>query len=55
MVEQIPAADAGDMVMATVEKGKLELRRKIHAAVVIQQRKSSWRKMFLYFGIMWRS
>uniref|UniRef100_A0A2K5MM06 Large ribosomal subunit protein uL14 n=1 Tax=Cercocebus atys TaxID=9531 RepID=A0A2K5MM06_CERAT len=39
------------MVMATVKKGKPELRKKIHPAAVIQQRKSYQRKdgMFPYF------
>ncbi|NXB68975.1 RL23 protein, partial [Struthidea cinerea] len=46
-----PAAGVGDMVMATVKKGKPELRKKVHPAVVIRQRKSYRRKdgVFLYF------
>ncbi|CAM2113487.1 unnamed protein product [Caretta caretta] len=41
----------GNMVMATVKKGKPELRKKVHPAVVIRQRKSYRRKdgVFLYF------
>ena len=37
--------------MATVKKGKPELRKKVHPAVVIRQRKSYRRKdgVFLYF------
>lgn len=35
-----PAAGVQDMGMAAVKKGKPELRRKVHAAVVIPQRKS---------------
>uniref|UniRef100_A0A2K6F7K5 Large ribosomal subunit protein uL14 n=1 Tax=Propithecus coquereli TaxID=379532 RepID=A0A2K6F7K5_PROCO len=39
------------MVMATVKKGKQELRKKVYPAVVIRQRKSYRRKddVFLYF------
>ncbi|KAK2109573.1 60S ribosomal protein L23 [Saguinus oedipus] len=50
-LNRLPAAGVGDMVMATVKKGKPELRKKVHPAVVIQQRKSYWRKdgAFLYF------
>uniref|UniRef100_A0A8D3B361 Large ribosomal subunit protein uL14 n=1 Tax=Scophthalmus maximus TaxID=52904 RepID=A0A8D3B361_SCOMX len=48
---RLPAAGVGDMVMATVKKGKPELRKKVHPAVVIRQRKSYRRKdgVFLYF------
>uniref|UniRef100_A0A8C5YD76 Large ribosomal subunit protein uL14 n=1 Tax=Microcebus murinus TaxID=30608 RepID=A0A8C5YD76_MICMU len=47
----LPAAGVGDTVMATVKKGKPELRKKVHPAVVIRQQKSYWRKdgVFLYF------
>nr|XP_004480666.2 large ribosomal subunit protein uL14-like [Dasypus novemcinctus] len=50
-LKRLPAAGVGDMVMATVKKGKPELRRKVHPAVVIRQRKSYRRKdsVFLYF------
>ena len=50
-VFRLPAAGVGDMVMATVKKGKPELRKKVHPAVVIRQRKSYRRKdgVFLYF------
>merc|ERR1712227_495621 len=50
-LNRLPAAACGDMVMATVEKGKPELRKKVMPAVVIRQRKS-WRRkdgQFLYF------
>jgi len=33
----------GDMVMATVKKGKPELRKKVMPAVVVRQRKT-WRR-----------
>ena len=50
-LNRLPAAGVGDMVMATVKKGKAELRKKVHPAVVIRQRKSYRRKdgVFLYF------
>nr|XP_058132263.1 large ribosomal subunit protein uL14-like [Dasypus novemcinctus] len=50
-LSRIPAASVGDVVMATVRKGKPELRKKVHPAVVIQQQTSYRRKdgVFLYF------
>ncbi|XP_038168124.1 60S ribosomal protein L23-like [Arvicola amphibius] len=50
-LNRLPAAGVGDTVRATVKKGKPELRRKAHPAVVIRQRKSYRRKdeVFLYF------
>ena len=50
-LNRLPAAGVGDMVMATVKKGKPGLRKKVHPAVVIRQRKSYRRKdgVFLYF------
>uniref|UniRef100_A0A2K6SG07 Large ribosomal subunit protein uL14 n=1 Tax=Saimiri boliviensis boliviensis TaxID=39432 RepID=A0A2K6SG07_SAIBB len=49
-LNRLPAAVVGDVVMATVKKGKPELRKKVHPAVVIRQRKSYRRKdgAFLY-------
>lgn len=50
-LNRLPAASIGDMVLATVKKGKPELRKKVSPAVVIRQRKS-WRRKdgtFLYF------
>ncbi|EIM21864.1 ribosomal protein L14b/L23e [Wallemia mellicola] len=50
-LNRLPAASAGDMVMATVKKGKPELRKKVMPAVVVRQRKP-WRRrdgVFLYF------
>jgi large subunit ribosomal protein L23e len=50
-LNRLPAAGAGDMVMATVKKGKPDLRKKVMPAVVIRQRKP-WRRrdgVFLYF------
>merc|ERR1711955_99074 len=50
-LNRLPAATCGDMVMATVKKGKPELRKKVMPAVVIRQRKTFRRKdgTFLYF------
>ncbi|GAA6036902.1 hypothetical protein JCM8097_006345 [Rhodosporidiobolus ruineniae] len=50
-LNRLPAAAAGDMVMATVKKGKPDLRKKVHPAIVVRQRKA-WRRrdgVFLYF------
>merc|ERR1712088_1097572 len=50
-LNRLPAAACGDMVLATVKKGKPELRKKVMPAVVIRQRKTFRRKdgQFLYF------
>ncbi|XP_075388876.1 large ribosomal subunit protein uL14-like [Tenrec ecaudatus] len=50
-LSRLPTAGVGDIVMATVKKGKPELRKKVHPAVVIRQRKSYRRKdgVFLSF------
>ncbi|KAL6764399.1 component of cytosolic 80S ribosome and 60S large subunit [Haematococcus lacustris] len=50
-LNRLPAASAGDMVMASVKKGKPDLRKKVTPAVVIRQRKP-WRRKegtFIYF------
>ena len=50
-LNRLPAACVGDYLLATVKKGKPELRKKVHPAVVIRQRKP-WRRrdgVFLYF------
>lgn len=50
-LNRLPAASAGDMVMATVKKGKPELRKKVMPAIVVRQSKP-WRRLdgvFLYF------
>merc|ERR1719321_151581 len=47
----MPCAAPGDMVLATVKKGKPELRKKVLKAVVIRQKKP-WRRIdgiFVYF------
>ena len=50
-LNKIPGATVGNMVMATVKKGKPELRKKVMPAVVIRQRKAIRRKdgTVLYF------
>ncbi|CAK9303934.1 unnamed protein product, partial [Gordionus sp. m RMFG-2023] len=50
-LNRLPSASVGDMVMATVKKGKPELRKKVMPAVVIRQRKPYRRKdgTFIYF------
>src|SRR5271165_1533428 len=50
-LNRLPSAAVGDMVMATVKKGKPELRKKVMPAVVVRQSKP-WRRadgVFLYF------
>eukprot|EP01101_Sappina_pedata_P002210 TRINITY_DN12464_c1_g1_i1.p1 TRINITY_DN12464_c1_g1~~TRINITY_DN12464_c1_g1_i1.p1 ORF type:complete len:143 (-),score=82.63 TRINITY_DN12464_c1_g1_i1:144-572(-) len=50
-LNRLPAAGVGDMIIATVKKGKPEYRKKVTAAVVVRQRKP-WRRkdgVFLYF------
>ncbi|KAF5481416.1 hypothetical protein F2P56_002067 [Juglans regia] len=47
----LPSACVGDMVMATVKKGKPDLRKKVLPAVIVRQRKP-WRRKdgaFMYF------
>eukprot|EP01001_Neometanema_parovale_P000739 NODE_10832_length_574_cov_345.059867_g10555_i0.p2 GENE.NODE_10832_length_574_cov_345.059867_g10555_i0~~NODE_10832_length_574_cov_345.059867_g10555_i0.p2 ORF type:complete len:142 (+),score=34.26 NODE_10832_length_574_cov_345.059867_g10555_i0:51-476(+) len=44
VLNRLPAASVGDMVMCSVKKGKPELRKKVLAAVVIRQRKQFRRK-----------
>merc|ERR1712149_159640 len=50
-LNRLPAAAVGDIVAATVKKGKPELRKNVHPAVVIRQRKPYRRKdgIFIYF------
>merc|ERR1712179_180787 len=50
-LNRLPAAGSGDMVAATVKKGKPELGKKEMPAVIIRQRKSIRRKngLFIYF------
>merc|ERR1712224_1189665 len=44
VLNRLPAAYSGDMVMATVKKGAPQLRKKVMPAVVVRQRKSFRRK-----------
>ncbi|CAM9394484.1 unnamed protein product [Heterosigma akashiwo] len=50
-LNRLPQAGVGDQVMASVKKGKPELRKKVFPAVVIRQRKA-WRRKessYIYF------
>eukprot|EP00382_Lankesteria_abbotti_P003937 CAMPEP_0113849976 /NCGR_PEP_ID=MMETSP0372-20130328/3520_1 /TAXON_ID=340204 /ORGANISM="Lankesteria abbotti" /LENGTH=139 /DNA_ID=CAMNT_0000820007 /DNA_START=44 /DNA_END=463 /DNA_ORIENTATION=+ /assembly_acc=CAM_ASM_000359 len=50
-LNRLPSCSVGDMCLATVKKGKPELRKKVHPAVIVRQRKS-WRRpdgTFIYF------
>ena len=50
-LNRLPDAGVGDMVVASVKKGKPELRKKVMPAVVVRQSKP-WRRpdgIFLYF------
>ena len=51
-LNKLPGATVGTMVMATVKKGKPELRKKVMTAIVVRQRKA-WRRVdgggFVYF------
>merc|ERR1711943_129828 len=50
-LNRLPSAASGDLVMASVKKGKPELRKKVHPAVVVRQSKAYRRNdgTFLYF------
>jgi len=50
-LNRLPKAAPGDFVLATVKKGKPELRKKVHLACIIRQRKQ-WRRsdgVMIYF------
>eukprot|EP00052_Salpingoeca_macrocollata_P030423 m.319476 g.319476 ORF g.319476 m.319476 type:complete len:140 (+) comp23182_c0_seq1:545-964(+) len=51
VLNRLPAAGVGDMFVATVKKGKPELRKKVMPGVVIRQRKQFRRHdgVFVYF------
>merc|ERR1719281_2424262 len=50
-LNRLPAGAPGDMVMATVKKGKPELRKKVTPAVIIRQSKAYRRPdgTYIYF------
>ena len=50
-LNRIPCASTGGMVMATVKKGKPDLRKKVFPAIVVRQRKPFRRKdgLVIYF------
>ena len=50
-LNRLPESSVGEMVMATVKKGKPDLRKKVWSAVIVRQRKP-WRRKdgyFIYF------
>lgn len=50
-LNKLPSATVGDLVMASCKKGKPELRKKVHPAVIVRQRKT-WRRkegLYIYF------
>mmetsp|Transcript_19487 Transcript_19487/g.47597 ORF Transcript_19487/g.47597 Transcript_19487/m.47597 type:complete len:141 (+) Transcript_19487:42-464(+) len=47
-LNRLPSAGVGDMVVTCVKKGKPDLRKKVHPAVVIRQRKAWRRKNGVY-------
>mmetsp|Transcript_12683 Transcript_12683/g.30778 ORF Transcript_12683/g.30778 Transcript_12683/m.30778 type:complete len:141 (-) Transcript_12683:537-959(-) len=50
-LNRYPAAGPGDLVLATVKKGKPELRKKVLMAIIVRQKKA-WRRkngIFIYF------
>merc|ERR1712232_115430 len=50
-LNRLPKAGPGDMILASVKKGKPELRKKVLLAVVVRQKKA-WRRregIFIYF------
>ncbi|XP_009614476.1 large ribosomal subunit protein uL14-like isoform X3 [Nicotiana tomentosiformis] len=52
-LNRLPPACVVDMVMATVKKGKPDLRKKVMPAVIVRQRKP-WRRkdgVFMYFEV----
>src|SRR6056300_1661934 len=50
-LNRFPAGSVGDMFLASVKKGKPELRKKVMPAVIVRQRKAIRRRegYFLYF------
>ena len=50
-MNRLPKASVGDLVLATVKKGKPDLRKKVHPAVVVRQRMPYRRKegYYIYF------
>ena len=48
---RLPKATIGDLILCTVKKGKPDLRKKVHPAVVVRQRMPYRRKegYYLYF------
>eukprot|EP00188_Purpureofilum_apyrenoidigerum_P001549 Plantae.Rhodophyta-Purpureofilum_apyrenoidigerum.ctg18660.p2 GENE.Plantae.Rhodophyta-Purpureofilum_apyrenoidigerum.ctg18660~~Plantae.Rhodophyta-Purpureofilum_apyrenoidigerum.ctg18660.p2 ORF type:complete len:141 (-),score=23.98 Plantae.Rhodophyta-Purpureofilum_apyrenoidigerum.ctg18660:85-507(-) len=49
-LNRLPSGGPGDMVLATVKKGKPELRKKVLQAVIIRQKKKWRRKDGVFIG-----
>mmetsp|Transcript_15628 Transcript_15628/g.63792 ORF Transcript_15628/g.63792 Transcript_15628/m.63792 type:complete len:126 (-) Transcript_15628:138-515(-) len=49
-LNRLPSGGPGDMVLATVKKGKPELRKKVLQAVIIRQKKKWRRKDGIFIG-----
>lgn len=49
-LNRLPSGGPGDMVLATVKKGKPELRKKVLQAVIIRQKKRWRRKDGVFIG-----
>ena len=50
-LNRLPKAGPGDMILASVKKGKPDLRKKVMPAVIVRQKKA-WRRregVFIYF------
>lgn len=50
-LNRLPSGTVGDMIMASVKKGKPELRKKMTPAIIVRQRKAFRRRdgIFIYF------
>ena len=50
-MNRLPSASVGDLVLASCKKGKPDLRKKVHPAVIVRQRMPFRRKegYYLYF------
>jgi large subunit ribosomal protein L23e len=50
-LNRLPAGSVGDMVLATVKKGKPDLRKKVMPAIIVRQRKAYRRREghYVYF------
>ena len=56
-LNRLPSGSVGELFLASVKKGKPELRKKVMPAVIVRQRKAYRRRegYFLYFEGMYRA